>query len=555
MSVLSDVLPPKKEFVITVPLTDLQIKAYSLYVRSMISDAVHARTKSGQVQQTTIWHWLAILSLLCNHPSCFNAKLNQRKEDAEKEVAVSGTLTPLSLEATDAEEAIAADINAPIWKTGVSEELVRSINKLFKEETLNLDAVDLSHKVKILCQILDASRLAGDKTLVFSQSIQTLDFLEKLCFEQGRNFARLDGKTPIRKRQAHTKAFNNGSLELYLISTGAGGLGLNLPGANRVVIFDFKFNPIMEEQAIGRAYRIGQKKNTFVYRFISGGTFEDSVYNKVVFKSQLSARVVDKKNPVAWATKSLGEFLFEPKDVAQKDLSEFEGKQIGSFINSKSRIEFVLFKILDAGHMLTLSGMDPLVLDGILESQSIFPTIRSIVQSDTFERDDNDKLTADEEKEVRQMLDEEKLKRSDPGKWQELQQMRNKPAPAQQAMTAQATRPLAQDALQVKSAQPSNSSGTVGHVTEKPAILPPQYGVPRHGLSTKLPTTLSTSNALHPQALGAGKEEIVKAASQPAIRAANRSISPDESKEKRQKVCSHDIMTKSSVEAHCRAKV
>jgi SNF2 family DNA or RNA helicase len=334
MSVLSDVLPPKKEFVITVPLTDLQIKAYSLYVRSMISGAEHSRTKSGQVQQTTLWHWLAILSLLCNHPSCFNAKLNEREEDAEKGVATSGISTPLSLEVTDTEEAIVTDINTPIWKTGVSEELVRDITKLFKEEAFDLDAIDLSFKVKILCQILDASRLAGDKTLVFSQSIPTLNFLEKLCIKQGRKFARLDGQTPIRKRQAHTKAFNNGTLELYLISTGAGGLGLNLPGANRVVIFDFKFNPIMEEQAIGRAYRIGQKKNTFVYRFISGGTFEESVHNKVVFKSQLSARVVDKKTPIAWATKSLGEFLFEPKAVAQKDLSEFRGKQIMRFICS-----------------------------------------------------------------------------------------------------------------------------------------------------------------------------------------------------------------------------
>jgi SNF2 family DNA or RNA helicase len=334
MSVLSDVLPPKKEFVITVPLTDLQIKAYSLYVQSMISGAVHFSTKSGKVKQTTLWNWLAILSLLCNHPSCFNAKLNQREEDAEKGVAASGTSTPLSLETTDTEEAIVADINTPNWKAGVSEELVRDMTKLFKDEAFDLDAVDLSFKVKILCQILDASRLARDKTLVFSHSIPTLNFLEKLCIQQGRNFARLDGKTLMSKRQAQTKDFNNSKVELYLISTRAGGLGLNLPGANRVVIFDFQFNPIMEEQAIGRAYRIGQKKNTFVYRFISGGTFEELVHNKVVFKSQLSARVVDKKNPVAWATKSLGEFLCEPKDVAQKDLSEFKGKQIVSFVCS-----------------------------------------------------------------------------------------------------------------------------------------------------------------------------------------------------------------------------
>jgi SNF2 family DNA or RNA helicase len=209
MSVLSDVLPPKKEFVITVPLTDLQVKAYSLYVQSMISGAVHCSTKSGKVKQTTLWNWLAILSLLCNHPSCFNAKLNQREEDAEKGVAASGTSTPLSLETTDTEEAIVADINTPNWKAGVSEELVRDMTRLFKDEASDLDVVDLSFKVKILCQILDASRSAGDKTLVFSHSIPTINFLQKLCIQQGRNFARLDGKTLMSKRQAQTKDFNN----------------------------------------------------------------------------------------------------------------------------------------------------------------------------------------------------------------------------------------------------------------------------------------------------------------------------------------------------------
>lgn len=127
------------------------------------------------------------------------------------------------------------------------------------------------------------------------------------------------------KRQSLTKDFNKGTKELCLISTAAGGLGLNLFGANRVVIFDFKFNPIHEEQAIGRAYRIGQKKNMFVYRFVAGGTFEDSIHNTTVFKTQLHMRVVDKKSPVSSAVRNLGEFLFEPKDVEQKDLSEFRG--------------------------------------------------------------------------------------------------------------------------------------------------------------------------------------------------------------------------------------
>ena len=319
MSVLRNDLPPKKEFVITVPLTGLQSKAYSIYVRSMMANAI--RNEAGDIAQTTLWHWLAILSLLCNHPASFMSKLTERKEDAKKGASASN---PVSRDGTDQED-IGVDLNTSHWKVGVSEALVHDEQSLFADEAADLKSVELSNKTRILCQILDASKAAGDKTLVFSQSIPTLNFLEQMCKTQGRQYARLDGNTPMSHRQVHTKQFNTGSTDIYLISTSAGGLGLNLWGANRVVIFDFKFNPILEEQAVGRAYRIGQQKEVFVYRFVAGGTFEDSVHNKAIFKKQLASRVVDKKKPLAWAKKKLGDFLFEPKTVEQKDLSEFEG--------------------------------------------------------------------------------------------------------------------------------------------------------------------------------------------------------------------------------------
>jgi superfamily II DNA/RNA helicase len=359
---------------------------------------------------------LAILSLLCNHPECFNAKLHDRKKDARNETA-TGTNAPDFRDDTEVDE-IAAQLNAAVWKVGVSQDLIDEETKLFKQEAADMESIDLSNKVKILCQILDASKAADDKVLVFSQSIPTLNFLDSLCDRQGRKYARLDGSTPMARRQDMIKDFNNSDTDIYLISTAAGGLGLNLQSANRVVIFDFKWNPIMEEQAVGRAYRIGQTKPTFVYRFVAGGTFEDSIHNKTVFKMQLASRVVDKKNPVAYATRKLGDYLFEPKDVQQKDLSEFV-------------------------------GMDPLVLDRILESQDHNPIIRAIVQSDTFERDDNDKLTAEELNEVKQLLIDEQLKRSNPRKWSELQVQRS----------LQLHKAAQQQGLALKGRSPTQSSG------------------------------------------------------------------------------------------------
>ncbi|RKF72043.1 putative snf2 family helicase snf2 family helicase atpase [Golovinomyces cichoracearum] len=382
MSVMKNELPSKKEFVITVPLTDVQREAYSIFVKSMMAGNNFTTTKLGDVTPTTVWHWLAVLSLLCNHPECFRRKLLKRKEEVRNDASI-----PIDLDGTDNEESV-VDLNTPLWKVGISQELCDAEGKLF-EAKKSLDSIQMSNKVLLLCQILDACKTIGDKALVFSQSIPTLDFLEDVFKRKNRNYARLDGSTTMSKRQGLTKDFNNGDTDIYLISTTAGGLGLNLQGANRVIIFDFKFNPIMEEQAIGRAYRIGQTKPTFIYRFIAGGTFEDSVHNKTVFKTQLASRVVDKKNPIAWANKKASEFLFEPKTVPQKDLSEFE-------------------------------GMDPCVLDRLLQSQKrrdqrrIARTICSIVQTDTFAVDDDDKLTPDEEKEVQSELEKTRLFRANP---------------------------------------------------------------------------------------------------------------------------------------------
>lgn len=391
ISVLRKDLKPKTEFVITVPLTDIQHKAYSIYVKSMLGND-HEVTKDGQVQLSTLWHWLAILSLLCNHPACFKAKLSERKDDAEKKIRRKSRLEFATPKASTSEDDDSPG-DVPVWKVGVSEELVRQEMDLFKQFGSAVEEFYSSNKVKLLLQILDASKAVDDKVLIFSQSIQTLNFLEGLCRSTGRKYARLDGSTKMSSRQGLTKDFNTGNTELYLISTTAGGIGLNLPGANRVIIFDFKFNPVNEEQAVGRAYRIGQQKPVFVYRFVAGGTFEESIHNTAVFKMQLASKVVDKKNPVAWAKKRTGEFLFEPKAVKQQDLSGFK-------------------------------AMDPFVLDKILDSQEQDSTIRAIVMTDTFERHDHEVLTAEEQREVLQLLSDEKLKRANKPAWDALVRMR-----------------------------------------------------------------------------------------------------------------------------------
>ncbi|KAF7901583.1 uncharacterized protein EAF01_006882 [Botrytis porri] len=399
-SVLRDDLPPKKEFTINVSLTELQKQAYITYVRSMSSQKP-SRTKSGDLKQTTVWSYINILTLLCNHPYCFKAKLDARSNElqgnSQANLHTSTTSRTRKGKLMEPQDVTDLENDPEAWKLGVSEDLISAEAKVFGSVLGSITNPELSNKVRILCQILDASRAVGDKVLVFSQTLVTLDFLEIMCRDQGRKYARLDGKTAMNKRQALVKDFNSNDLELYLISTTAGGLGLNLYGANRVVIFDFKYNPINEEQAIGRAYRIGQKKHVFVYRLMAAGTFEGSIQNKAVFKTQLASRVVDKKNPLSWAQKGLGEILFEPRETSQEDLSEFE-------------------------------GMDSVVLDTILSLKENKGAILKIIQSDDFEKDDDYKMTPAEKNEVQQEVAEEQLKRSDPKAYELLMRKKHRVA-------------------------------------------------------------------------------------------------------------------------------
>lgn len=370
ITVLEGDMPPKVEFVITVPLTELQRAAYDSYVDSV----VQGKTEVGTAK---LWTWMAILGLCNNHPACFRHKLLSRANEAQSA-------------GSSLDEMLPGD--EPITQAGIpdSEKLVSEQERLFANVP-DMNALNLSYRAQLLDRIISESIKAGDKVLVFSHSIPTLNYVEHVLKISKRSYRRLDGKTPISTRQAATKSFNTVSDEkVYLISTRAGGLGLNIPGANRVVIFDFSFNPIWEEQAVGRAYRLGQQKPVFVYRFIAGGTFEEIIYNKAIFKTQLAVRVVDKKNPIRWASKKLNEYLFPAKPVKQHDISEFVGK-------------------------------DPHVLDKIIkEDNGEERAIRKIALTETFQREDNDKLTEEERKDVQQELDEERLRRTDPEAYQRL---------------------------------------------------------------------------------------------------------------------------------------
>ncbi|XP_062310171.1 DNA excision repair protein ERCC-6-like 2 [Osmerus eperlanus] len=154
-----------------------------------------------------------------------------------------------------------------------------------------------SGKMKALQKLLKHYMQRKDKVLLFSMSTKLLNVLESYCMAEGLDYSRLDGNTKARDRMTVVKNFNSRpDINICLVSTMAGGLGLNFVGANVVVLFDPTWNPANDLQAIDRAYRIGQCRDVTVLRLISLGTVEEIIYLRQIYKQQLQCSVVGRES-------------------------------------------------------------------------------------------------------------------------------------------------------------------------------------------------------------------------------------------------------------------
>jgi len=134
-----------------------------------------------------------------------------------------------------------------------------------------------SAKFEQLLETIEECRLSGRRMLVFSQFTGMLKLIARELGYRGIPFFYLDGQTPASERVELCERFNEGERELFLISLKAGGTGLNLTGADTVILYDLWWNPAVEQQATDRAHRIGQKKVVQVIRLVSQDTIEDKM--------------------------------------------------------------------------------------------------------------------------------------------------------------------------------------------------------------------------------------------------------------------------------------
>ncbi|MGP4071787.1 DEAD/DEAH box helicase [Piscibacillus sp. B03] len=149
-----------------------------------------------------------------------------------------------------------------------------------------------SGKMNQLLDMVESARENGHRILIFSQFASMLKLLRNEFEEQGIDVFYLDGQTPSKDRVELVNRFNEGEKEIFLISLKAGGTGLNLTGADTVILYDLWWNPAVEEQAAGRAHRIGQKNVVQVHRLITKGTIEEKIYSLQQRKRELIENVI-----------------------------------------------------------------------------------------------------------------------------------------------------------------------------------------------------------------------------------------------------------------------
>lgn len=142
--------------------------------------------------------------------------------------------------------------------------------------------IQTSGKMIFLDKLLKKVHAQKEQVVIFSCFTSMLDIIEDYAIMRQFKYCRLDGQTDLKDREEQIEDFSspNTNKTIFLISTRAGGLGINLVTANHVVLFDSDFNPQVDSQAIDRVYRIGQKKKVYAYRLVTESSVEEKIVQR-----------------------------------------------------------------------------------------------------------------------------------------------------------------------------------------------------------------------------------------------------------------------------------
>ncbi|KAI1112193.1 P-loop containing nucleoside triphosphate hydrolase protein [Nemania sp. NC0429] len=277
-SLIAHQLPKKSDKVVFCPLSDLQRQAYENILASPLAQFVlssfdecpcgsgltmgHCCYKindDGEKWQALTFPLIVSLQKLANHFNLLMPRTADLPDKYQRELRILQAAAPDD------------------WKSHYAD----------RDSIIHLANPEYCGKWKVLKKLLDFWHKNGDKVLVFSHSVRLLSILQQLFNKTLYNISYLDGSLSYEDRQAAVDDFNSDPNQfIFLISTKAGGVGLNITSANKVVIMDPHWNPSYDLQAQDRAYRIGQVRDVDVYRLISVGTIEEITYARQIYKQQ-----------------------------------------------------------------------------------------------------------------------------------------------------------------------------------------------------------------------------------------------------------------------------
>ncbi|KAJ1843714.1 DNA repair protein rhp26, partial [Coemansia sp. RSA 486] len=155
-----------------------------------------------------------------------------------------------------------------------------------------------SGKLTVVRALLKLWKPEGHKVLIFCQTRQMLDILERMVSSMpDMVYRRMDGTTPVQHRTSLVDEYNRDKgIFVFLLTTRVGGLGVNLTGADRVILYSPDWNPSSDVQARERAWRLGQTRDVAIYRLMTAGTIEEKIYNRQIYKQFLSNKVLADPN-------------------------------------------------------------------------------------------------------------------------------------------------------------------------------------------------------------------------------------------------------------------
>ncbi|KAL6714032.1 hypothetical protein ACLMJK_008526 [Lecanora helva] len=277
-TLIADQLPKKSDRVVFCPLTEIQADAYENCIDSDVIRYIKESTNecscaSGKKQgwccrkflpdggkwQSYVFPAIAYLQKLSNHLAILIPQSTDPKDKQDKDLDMLQVAVPDQ------------------WR------------QLYcnRDSIMNFANPDFCGKWKILKKLLRFWHGNGDKVLVFSHSVRLLKMLQMLFQHTTYNVSYLDGAMKYEDRARAVDDFNSDPGQfVFLISTKAGGVGLNITSANKVVVVDPNWNPSYDLQAQDRAYRIGQARDVEVFRLVSAGTIEEIVYARQIYKQQ-----------------------------------------------------------------------------------------------------------------------------------------------------------------------------------------------------------------------------------------------------------------------------